>query len=75
MAKRSIEVPVEDAAYDALAEEADRAGIPVQELAGQVLAHEAGRRRFMAAAQRYATEWGPAFDEAFGTARPDGAAA
>ncbi|QIP74711.1 hypothetical protein [Streptomyces sp. VN1] len=73
---KSIEVPVDDEAYEAFAEEAARAGVTVQELAGRVLAQDAGRRRFLAASQRYATEWGPAFDEAFGgRSHPDGAAA
>jgi len=72
---KNIEVPVDDEAYDALAEEAARTGTTVPELAGRVLAHDAGRRRFLAAADRFAKEWGPVFDDAFGTARPGGAVA
>ncbi|MFE5037142.1 hypothetical protein [Streptomyces sp. NPDC056683] len=72
---KEIQVPVDDAAYDALAEEAERAGVTVQELAGRVLTHDAARRRFMSAAGHYIAAWGPAFDEAFGTAAAGGAAA
>lgn len=72
---KEIQVPVDDDAYEVFAEEAERAGVTVQELAGRVLAHDAHRRRFLSATQRFATEWGPAFDEAFGTARADGAVA
>jgi hypothetical protein len=64
---KEIQVPVDDAAYDALAEEAERAGVTVPELAGQVLTHDAGRRRFVSAFGGYVADWGPAFDEAFGT--------
>ncbi|MEU1710103.1 hypothetical protein ABZ478_32855 [Streptomyces sp. NPDC005706] len=72
---KNIEVPVDDAAYAALEEEAERAGITVQELVGQVVTHDIGRRRFMTAAEHFTSAWGPAFDEAFGTANPGGAAA
>jgi hypothetical protein len=72
---KEIQVPVDDAAYDALAEEAERAGVTVQELAGRVLTHDVGRRRFVSAVGDYVAAWGPAFDEAFGTAGADGAAA
>ncbi|NUR01390.1 MAG: hypothetical protein HOY79_34145 [Streptomyces sp.] len=72
---KNIEVPVDDEAYEALAAEAERAGTTVPELAGRVLAHDVGRRRFLAAADHFAAAWGPAFDEAFGPARPGGAAA
>ncbi|WP_018569267.1 hypothetical protein [Streptomyces sp. PsTaAH-124] len=74
MAKR-IEVPVDDAAYAALEAEAERVGITVPELVGQVVTHDVHRRRFLTAAQHYVTAWGPAFDAEFGTGRPDGAAA
>jgi hypothetical protein len=72
---KEIQVPVDDAAYDALAEEAERAGVTVQELAGRVLTHDIGRRRFMTAMGDVVDAWGPAFDEAFGTAVAGGAAA
>ncbi|MGW5124579.1 hypothetical protein ACWEQ7_11090 [Streptomyces sp. NPDC004069] len=76
MAKRSIEVPVDDAAYAALAEEAKRTGLSVPELAGRVLSNDANRRRFLTAAQDFTEAWGPAFDEEFGrAAQPDGVAA
>ncbi|MEV5988875.1 hypothetical protein AB0L85_28375 [Streptomyces sp. NPDC052051] len=72
---KSIEVPVDDAAYAVLETEAERVGITVPELVGKVLAHDVGKRRFLTAAQHFATAWGPAFDEEFGPVRPDGAAA
>jgi hypothetical protein len=72
---KNIEVPVDDAAYEALAEEAQRVGVTVPELAGQVLTHDIVRRRFLAAAQHFTDAWGPAFDAEFGTSRPGGAAA
>lgn len=42
---------------------------------GRVVTHDIGRRRFYAAAERFAGEWGTAFDEAFGPASAGGAAA
>lgn len=74
---KNIEVPVDDAAYAALEAEAEAAGITVPELAGRLLTHDAFKRRFMASAKHYIEEWGPAFDEEFGTTgrRPGSAAA
>lgn len=72
---QNIEVPVDDAAYAALAEEAERVGLTVPELAGKVLAHDAVKRRFLSAARDFATAWGPAFAEEFGPVRSGGAAA
>lgn len=72
---KNIEVPVDDEAYEALAAEAERAGITVSELVGRVVTHDAHRRRFLSSARDFATEWGPAFEEEFGTARAGGAAA
>ncbi|MGW3496333.1 hypothetical protein [Streptomyces sp. NPDC001020] len=70
-----IEVPVDDAAYAALEAEAERAGLTVPELAGKVLAHDAVRRRFVAAVGDFVDAWGPAFDEEFGTAGASGTGA
>lgn len=72
---KNIEVPVDDEAYEALVEEAERTGTTVPELAGRVLARDAVKHRFLTAASNYATAWGPAFDETFGPARSGGAAA
>jgi hypothetical protein len=72
---KNIEVPVPDDVYAALAEEAERAGVTVPELAGQYVMHDVGRRRFLAAADHFTEAWGPAFDERFGTVRAGGAAA
>ncbi|GAA2268028.1 hypothetical protein GCM10010145_48140 [Streptomyces ruber] len=71
---RHIEVPVDDAAYEVLEEEAARAGITVPELVGQVLAHDLDMRRFLAAAAHFAAAWGPAFDAEFGPAHLGAAA-
>lgn len=72
---KNIEVPIGDDAYAALEAEAQRTGTTVPELAGQVLAHDAGRRRFLAAARGFAEAWAPAFAEEFGPVRSGGAAA
>ncbi|MET8582203.1 hypothetical protein ABZX39_15115 [Streptomyces collinus] len=72
---REIQVPVDDAAYDALVEEAERTGVTVPELAGRVLEHDVAGRRFVSAVGGFVTAWGPAFDEAFGTSGAGGAVA
>ncbi|MFD9098998.1 hypothetical protein [Streptomyces collinus] len=72
---REIRVPVDDAAYDALVEEAERTGVTLPELAGQVLEHDVARRRFVSAVGGFVAAWGQAFDEAFGTSGAGGAAA
>ncbi|MFI5814867.1 hypothetical protein ACIA7S_28410 [Streptomyces sp. NPDC051643] len=69
----NIEVP--DDAYAAYEAEAQRTGTTVPELVGQVLAHDAGRRRFLTAARGFATAWAPTFAEEFGPVRSGGAAA
>lgn len=70
-----IELDLDDDVYAALAAEAERTGVTVQELAGQFVKDDVGRRRFLAAADQFTEAWGSAFDERFGAVRADGAAA
>lgn len=72
---KSIEVPVDDVAYAALVEEAERAGVSVSELASKLIEGDIARRRFVPAVGAFIAAWGPAFDEAFGPASTDRAAA
>jgi hypothetical protein len=68
MAKKQINVRVDEEVYEGIAERAAAAGLDVAEYARQVLADEANdlRHRFLAAADHVTTEWGPYFAERFG---------
>ncbi|MET7356271.1 plasmid mobilization protein [Streptomyces mirabilis] len=72
MAKKQINVRVDEAEYDTIAERAAAAGMEVADYARQVLADEGNdlRHRFLDAAQHYAEEWGPHFAERFGHPAP-----
>lgn len=68
MAKKQINVRVDEEVYAGIEERAAAAGLDVTEYARQVLADESNdlRHRFLAAADHVATEWGPYFGERFG---------
>ncbi|MFD6292056.1 plasmid mobilization protein [Streptomyces sp. NPDC060205] len=85
MAKKQINVRVEEAVYAGIEERAAAVGMEVNEYARQLLADEANdlRHRFLTAADHFAGEWAEHFDARFGaddqgaapSARKDGRAA
>ncbi|MEK0098431.1 hypothetical protein ACFC4G_42440 [Streptomyces sp. NPDC056002] len=84
MAKKQINVRVDEAVYVGIEERAAAAGMEVNEYARQLLADEANdlRHRFLVAADHFVGEWADHFDDRFGTdghgaapARKDGRAA
>lgn len=75
---REIRVQIDDGTFKDIEEQAAAAGVPLDEFAGQVLAHAEQKRRFVTAAANYSTQLAPAFTEAFGyptKSRPGAAAA
>jgi uncharacterized protein (DUF1778 family) len=68
MAKKQINVRVDEDVYAGIEERAAAAGLEVAEYARQVLSDEANdlRHRFLAAAEHYSAEWAEAFAERFG---------
>jgi hypothetical protein len=74
---KEIRVQVDDATLKGIEEQAAAAGVPVAELAGQVLTEAEQKRRFLEAAKYYTELFMPAFTEAFGypEATPGAAAA
>ncbi|MGW6754338.1 plasmid mobilization protein [Streptomyces sp. NPDC055006] len=84
MAKKQINVRVDEAVYVGIEERAAAAGMEVNEYARQLLADEANdlRHRFLVAGDHFVGEWADHFDDRFGTdghgavpARKDGRAA
>ncbi|MEU4039769.1 plasmid mobilization protein [Streptomyces collinus] len=73
MGKKQINVRVDQAEYDVIAERAAAAGMDVSEYARRVLADEGNdvRHRFLGAAEHFAQEWGPHFAERFGHPAPE----
>jgi hypothetical protein len=65
--KRQINVRVDQAEYDVIAERAAAVGMEVADYARQVLTDEGNdlRHRFLDAAQHFTEEWGPHFAERF----------
>ncbi|MGV4985775.1 plasmid mobilization protein [Streptomyces sp. NRAIS4] len=72
MAKKQINVRVDDDVYATIEERAKAAGMDVPDYARQVLADEGNdlRHRFLGAAAHFAQEWGPHFAERFGHPAP-----
>ncbi|MFI7011315.1 plasmid mobilization protein [Streptomyces sp. NPDC050145] len=69
MAKKQINVRVDEAVYAGIEERAAAAGMEVNEYARLVLADEANdvRHRFLSAAGHFTGEWAGHFDDRFGT--------
>ncbi|MGQ5668587.1 plasmid mobilization protein [Streptomyces sp. ECR2.10] len=72
MAKKQINVRVDEDVYATIEERAKAAGMDVSDYARQVLVDEGNdlRHRFLGAAAHFAQEWGPHFAERFGHPAP-----
>lgn len=72
MAKKQINIRVDDEVYAGIEERAAAAGMEVTDYARQVLADEANdiRHRFLAAGAHFVDAWGPHFAEKFGHPAP-----
>ncbi|WP_371673874.1 hypothetical protein OG985_43070 [Streptomyces sp. NBC_00289] len=72
MAKRQINVRVDEDVYAAIEERAAAAGMDVPDYARQVLADEGNdlRHRFLDAGDHFTEEWGEHFAERFGHPAP-----
>ncbi|MFJ9761868.1 hypothetical protein [Streptomyces sp. NPDC101149] len=57
---------VDEATLEGMEARAAAVGMPVSELAGQVLTEAEQKRRFLAEARRFTEQLTPAFTEAFG---------
>ncbi|RFC78026.1 hypothetical protein [Streptomyces sp. AcE210] len=68
MAKKQINVRVDETVYEGIEERAAAAGMEVADYARQVLADEANdlRHRFLRAGDHFVAEWADHFDERFG---------
>ncbi|MFJ8940428.1 plasmid mobilization protein [Streptomyces sp. NPDC102365] len=69
MAKKQINVRVDESVYAGIEERAAAVGMEINEYARQLLADEANdlRHRFLTAADHFAGEWADHFDDRFGT--------
>ncbi|MGW4517901.1 plasmid mobilization protein [Streptomyces sp. NPDC004393] len=72
MAKKQINVRVDEHVYDVIAERAAAAGMSVPEYACTVLTDNGNdlRHRFLAAGEHFTEEWGAHFAERFGHPAP-----
>ncbi|MEV6756802.1 hypothetical protein [Streptomyces sp. NPDC051214] len=68
MAKKQINVRVDEAVYAGIEKRAAAAGMEVNEYARQLVADEANdlRHRFLVAGDHFAGEWADHFEERFG---------
>ncbi|RII06900.1 hypothetical protein DSC45_34975 [Streptomyces sp. YIM 130001] len=68
MAKKQINVRVDEAVYEGIEERAAAVGMEVNEYARQLLADEANdlRHRFLVAGDHFVGEWAEHFDARFG---------